>query len=43
MLFRMYDEDFSILLQETKVVKETEFTELLNSANELLGVPSQEV
>ncbi|CAG8543616.1 26141_t:CDS:2, partial [Gigaspora rosea] len=41
-LFRMYDEDFSILLLEAKVVKESEFNELLNSANELLGVPSQE-
>ncbi|CAG8671491.1 11085_t:CDS:2, partial [Gigaspora rosea] len=36
-LFHMYDEGFSILLEEVKAMKESIFNELLNFANELLG------
>ncbi|CAG8765309.1 15315_t:CDS:2, partial [Gigaspora rosea] len=42
-LSRMYEEDFSILLEEARVMKELEFNELINLTNELLGVTLQEV
>ncbi|RIB29470.1 hypothetical protein C2G38_2155236 [Gigaspora rosea] len=35
--------DFSILLEEARVMKELEFNELIDSTNELLGVTLQEV